>query len=973
MTLGNPALMSSNAANTPTEKTVNPAKTPTVKSRAKTAKSPKVPTKAKRSAKAKPSAKKTPDKKPAVKKADVKKARVKTAAKTKPVSKAKPPKKTKPVLNAKSTAKPFAKLDKNAPAAPVSKRETVASLSLKLKVLEKRLRGTNKKNRLAIKEIEGVVKGIKGSSRRGSKKQNTALAKRLSMLELQLETYLDRGVKDAKAGVRADFAAITRSGASLSTFENAIDAANIRLDRMDQTQRAALARINRHIADLATSIDTRLTGETQAREADTAALGAKIDSVREHVDHRVDKVEEETANALEAVGAKVAEFAAVLEQRAKSSDSETAERLADLAQETQSEFNAAQSDVTARLEALEVIASAWSPSQDPAPMANPYLPANADDPRIDKMGDMIASLQEELSRMHARIANVQHAAPDANNQFAPRPIPTVSNVLPMTAAVQDNPYAAAAQALETTKTETLEPPQAAPTAPAAAETEQAPRESHIPQEFDPSAFTPAPAAPQPSAPAPSMAYAGTNPLEAPSAALMPPPAAVTPPPMASIGSHAPTLQAAEPTLPVVDAFSDPLMTAPLPVSTYDDPAYAEEDEMRAERIGATGSARTGLPKLPITGRNLRIGGLALGVAVVGLFAAKTFLGGPESGTTETRTAELQNAPDTRAPQNASYNAPAPNSSLSAPALSNPGATGGAPTAPIGQYAETKTPSFGTEAENTLDAAVAAGNPIAQFQKGLVQLQTGNVEDGARLIRLAANRNQPAAQYRLAKLYETATGVAKDEVTARELIERAARGGNRIAMHDLGNYHALGQGGLNQDISEALDWFTKAAERGVVDSQFNVAYLREGNEGVSPDIETAFFWYHVAARQGDPGAPERIVALSERLDSGMQSKIKARADRFNPKPVDEAANGIFRNVAWARPNKAASEAKSAQILKIRDAQTLLSELGYAVGTPDGISGAKTRDAVKSFEAVNGLPQTGQITDDLIERLEIATGA
>jgi len=49
------------------------------------------------------------------------------------------------------------------------------------------------------------------------------------------------------------------------------------------------------------------------------------------------------------------------------------------------------------------------------------------------------------------------------------------------------------------------------------------------------------------------------------------------------------------------------------------------------------------------------------------------------------------------------------------------------------------------------------------------------------------------------------------------------------------------------------------------------------------------------------------------------------------------------------------------------------LGYEVGTPDGISGAKTRDAVKSFEAVNGLPETGQITDELIQKLEIATGA
>ena len=74
-----------------------------------------------------------------------------------------------------------------------------------------------------------------------------------------------------------------------------------------------------------------------------------------------------------------------------------------------------------------------------------------------------------------------------------------------------------------------------------------------------------------------------------------------------------------------------------------------------------------------------------------------------------------------------------------------------------------------------------------------------------------------------------------------------------------------------------------------------------------------------------------------------------------------------------PSQTASAAKSAEILKIRDAQTLLSDLGYEVGQPDGIAGAKTRDAVKSFESVNGLPETGEVTEELIRKLEIAAGA
>ena len=880
------------------------------------------------------------------------------------------------------------------------KRETVATLAQNLKSLESRLKGADTKNRNAVKALEKTVSDLKAATKQGSTTHKAALTRGLNKLEIRMETYLKRSAAEARAGVRADLANVTSAGADLSTLETAIEAAHARLDQMDAAQRGALARINRHIADLAISIDNRLSGESQARETATAALDAKIESVRGYVDERIEQVEEETATALETVGAKVAEFAGVLEQRAQTSDAETAERLADLAKETQSGMDAAQSDVAARLEALEVIASAWSPTQA-APMANPYLPANADDPRIDQMGEMIASLQEELSRMHARIATVQHAAPPSNLASiagaaqAQSPVP--STIVPMAAVpasqIQDNPYAAAAQALENT---TAEPP--APQAEMAAPPENKdPRTSHIPQEFDPSAFAPqpetihgapVPQAPYPSAslmpPAPQAAQTPTPqpltppPLPAPPP-IAPPPVALPPlaPPMASAGTHNP----AEPAMPPLAA-EDPLMPAPAPVSTYADPAYAEEDDMRAERIGVDSlkprrSAKATLAKLPITGRNLRIGGLAVGVAVVGLFAAKTILGGPESGgiataPTDVRNASLNNPSEGVSTQTPNFGTADASQSPTGQASSPP-----PPIAPLGQYAETKPLSLSDGAENTLDAAVEAGNPIAQFQKGLAQLQAGQMEEGARLIRLAANRNQPAAQYRLAKLYESGTGIGKDPITARELIERAARGGNRIAMHDLGNYHAYGQGGLQQDIGAALDWFTKAAERGVVDSQFNVAFLREGNEGIPADIETSLFWYYVAARQGDQGAPDRIAALSAKLDSATAADIKSRADSFNPKPVDEAANGIFRNVAWAKQNtstaEAISAAKSAEILKIRDAQTLLSELGYQVGTPDGISGAKTRDAVKSFEAVNGLPETGEITDELIDRLEIAAGA
>ena len=855
-----------------------------------------------------------------------------------------------------------------------SKRMTIATLAQDLKSLERRLKAADTKNRNALKTLEGVVEDIKRAAKNSTTAQKAALTRGLNTLELRMETYLERAASGARAKVRAELANVTGPDADLSTLQQAVQMAHTRLNDMDAVQRGSLARLNRHISDLATSVEDRLNGETQARKASSAALDAKIDSVRDELEARFEQVELDTADALKQVGDKITEFAAVLEDKAKSSDVDTAERLADLAQETQSEFNSVQTDVTSRLEALEMIASAWTPA-DTSNRANPYSPANADDPRIDQMGDMIQSLQEELRRMHVRMAAVQAKA-EAEGPTPPSNVVTIS---PATTSVQENPYAAAARALEVSAAEPtasqkkpdLEPSPAQVT-PTRVPTKKQTLPSHFPQEFDPTAFSSQPAqqiqvpTPIPAQPSsftsepPAMAV---PPLATPAAApLTPPPLAPPPltppplaPPMASSGAYAAYQE---------DLSSDePIMPAPLPVTTYDDPAYAEEEDMRAERIGGNMSKRPSLPNLPISSRNIKVGALALGVSVVGLFAVRTILGGPDTGSTQVNNDVPAISSASNAVQSAEFSAP--NQIGTKPVVSTP---------PLGQYAETKTPNLLPGSQDTLDAAVRAGNPIAQFQKGLVQLQSGQMEEGARLIRLAANRNQPAAQYRLAKLYESGTGITEDQITARELIQRAANGGNRIAMHDLGNYFASGQGGLDRDIGEALDWFTKAAERGVVDSQFNVAFLREGNEGVPADKETALFWYYVAARQGDQGAPDRISVLSPSFDAATLANIKSRADRFNPKPVDEAANGVFRNVPWNKtPSQTASAAKSAEILKIRDAQTLLSDLGYEVGQPDGIAGAKTRDAVKSFESVNGLPETGEVTEELIRKLEIAAGA
>jgi len=55
---------------------------------------------------------------------------------------------------------------------------------------------------------------------------------------------------------------------------------------------------------------------------------------------------------------------------------------------------------------------------------------------------------------------------------------------------------------------------------------------------------------------------------------------------------------------------------------------------------------------------------------------------------------------------------------------------------------------------------------------------------------------------------------------------------------------------------------------------------------------------------------------------------------------------------------------------RNVQQLLNDLGYNVGTPDGVIGSRTRTAIRAFQADEGLPQSGEPSRTLFDSLQTA---
>ena len=56
--------------------------------------------------------------------------------------------------------------------------------------------------------------------------------------------------------------------------------------------------------------------------------------------------------------------------------------------------------------------------------------------------------------------------------------------------------------------------------------------------------------------------------------------------------------------------------------------------------------------------------------------------------------------------------------------------------------------------------------------------------------------------------------------------------------------------------------------------------------------------------------------------------------------------------------------------INRAQELLSMLGYEPGAVDGVYGAQTKSAIQAFQADDGLPADGLISEQLLDRIDVA---
>lgn len=97
-------------------------------------------------------------------------------------------------------------------------------------------------------------------------------------------------------------------------------------------------------------------------------------------------------------------------------------------------------------------------------------------------------------------------------------------------------------------------------------------------------------------------------------------------------------------------------------------------------------------------------------------------------------------------------------------------------------------------------------------------------------------------------------------------------------------------------------------------------------------------------------------LSE-VDADTAREVRERVMAWHEAAPDGPANGEFGRQPWQGGGEE----------RVRALQVALNALGYDAGSPDGVFGTTTSNAIRQYQAQAGLAETGSVTAELVDSL------
>jgi len=169
---------------------------------------------------------------------------------------------------------------------------------------------------------------------------------------------------------------------------------------------------------------------------------------------------------------------------------------------------------------------------------------------------------------------------------------------------------------------------------------------------------------------------------------------------------------------------------------------------------------------------------------------------------------------------------------------------------------------------------STGNGIPYRAKrgigGFANMKRAYNTEAAKWYGKAAGNGHGEAAYYLGNLYAAGSiELKQDYELALKWYRKADSLGNIDALNNLGYLHDEGLG-TRRDQAKALDYYTRAAEAGHAGAQMNLsAYYFEGLGGLKKNLRTALAWARKAADQGEPGAAEKVGAITKLMENGKR--------------------------------------------------------------------------------------------------------
>ncbi|HXY58354.1 MAG TPA: tetratricopeptide repeat protein [Methylocystis sp.] len=201
------------------------------------------------------------------------------------------------------------------------------------------------------------------------------------------------------------------------------------------------------------------------------------------------------------------------------------------------------------------------------------------------------------------------------------------------------------------------------------------------------------------------------------------------------------------------------------------------------------------------------------------------------------------------------------------------------------------------------------DPRAALRAGLERYHAGETSSSVEALRYAADSGEPLAQWKLARMYASGDGVARDDRKAYEyysqIVEHFSNDdpdpNERVmasnAFVALGAYlrEGIASARIAPDPERAFDVFRYAATfLRNAEAQYNVARMYLEGAGVKRDVRQAVSWLEIAARKGHAQAQ---ALLGSMMFNGEASGAPQRPLGLMYLTLAEQAPGGGANDKW----------------------------------------------------------------------------